>query len=116
MLKDNLIELYLDFHPKEEAPTIYHRWAILVGIGAILGRNAWVIHGHNKLFPNQYAMLVGESGARKDSAIKPMKRLLREAGYNYIAPNKSTKEKFLVDLADGLDNIGNEEEDRLDVT
>jgi hypothetical protein len=106
----------LDFHPNEEAPTIYHRWASIVAIGTLLGRNAFVIHGHNKLFGNQYVMLVGESGARKDSAIRPIKSLLREAGYNYIAANKSSKEQFLADLDNGMDNIDKDEDDKLDVT
>jgi len=46
-----------------------------------------------------YSMLIGSPGTRKSTAIKLMRKVLSEAGYTSIAADKSTKEKFLLDLA-----------------
>lgn len=81
-----------------EVPNIYHRWCILSGIGAILSRNFYFQHGNFKIFPNSYIMLIGEAGARKSTAIKLVKKLIGTSGYTDFAANKTTKEKFLVDL------------------
>jgi len=44
-------------------------------------------------------MLMGGAGSRKSTAIKIAANLLRKAGYDSIAAERSTKEKFLMDLA-----------------
>ncbi len=45
-------------------------------------------------------MLIGEPGARKSTAIKLLKKTLTGAGYTAIAANKTTKEKFILDLSE----------------
>ncbi len=111
----NFISSYLDYQKGTEAPLIYHRWCAITGIGALLGRRAFVIHGHNKYYANQYVQLVGESGARKDSALKGIRRLLIAADYKTIAADKTSKEKFLIDLEEGMDKAHDPDE-RFDVT
>jgi Protein of unknown function (DUF3987) len=90
---------YLQYTSNAEPPAIFNRWALITGIGAFLGRQYYFEHGHFTLYPNIYAMLIGSSGTRKSSAIKLMRKLLIQAGYTTIAADKSTKEKFLLDLA-----------------
>jgi hypothetical protein len=111
---DNLIEKYLKFNKGGEAPLLYHRWSMLAAISSVLKRGSWMRHGHNKIYPNQYIMLIGESGARKSTAIKLVKRILLKGDYNLIAGSKTSKEKFLLDLASGMENQN--EDDPLDVT
>lgn len=112
---NNFIEKYLDFFSGTEPPTIYNRWCAIGGIGAILGRQAWIQHGHTRVYPNQYIMLVGEAGTRKSTTIKTfLKPIIAEAGFNKIAASKTSKEKFLMDLAEGMENVSNPE-DHLDV-
>lgn len=114
-IDQNFIEKYLEFYQGTEPPTIYNRWCAIGGIGAILGRQCWIRHGHSKIYPNQYIMLVGEAGCRKSTAIKVfLKPLIAEAGFNKIAASKTSKEKFLMDLAEGMENVSNPEE-HLDV-
>jgi len=107
--KDDFISQYLAYTDKTECPVVYSRWAAIVGIGALLGRNVWIPHGHTKIYPNIYAMLIGTSGARKSTTISIQKNLLQAAGYTNIAADKSSKEKFLLDLAgegeDSLDTV-----------
>lgn len=115
MLEGNWIEDYLDFYQGTEPPTIFNRWAAISGISTILGRRCYIQHGHAKIYPNQYIMLIGESGSRKSTAIKTFLRpILIDAGYKKFSAKKTSKEKFLEDLHDGMEKIYDEEE-HLDV-
>ena len=99
MAKD-FLDYYLEYTKDTEATATFHRWSALVGVGAWLERNVWIQHGATQHFPNHYAMLLGESGSRKSAAIKGFVRILKEAGYSTIAAEKTTKEKFSLDLAE----------------
>ena len=90
---------YLEYTDNTESPKIFHRWSAIAGLGAFLGRQYYFQHGHFTIYPNVYSMLIGSPGTRKSTAIKLMRKILVEAGYNTIAADKSTKEKFLLDLA-----------------
>lgn len=94
----NLFDEYFDLLGKTESPIICHRWSLITCIGAMIGRQAWLPFGPSKIFPNTYAMIIGESGTRKSTAIKLSKRLLSKAGYENFSAQKTTKEKFLMDL------------------
>jgi len=54
--------------------------------------------GTGRVFPNFYTMLIGHPGARKSTAIKLGKKLFSAAGYSTYAAEKTSKEKFLLDL------------------
>lgn len=96
---DDFLSEYLAYTDKTECPVVYSRWAAIVGIGTLLGRSTWIQHGHFKIYPNIYAMLIGTSGARKSTTISIQKKILADVGYTNIAADKSSKEKFLLDLA-----------------
>ena len=90
---------YLAYTSDSEVPTSFHRWSAIAGIGAILERNLFIPHGHSQIFPNQYLMLIGSAGTRKSTSIKLMKSILVKAGYTTISAERTSKEKFLLDLA-----------------
>lgn len=90
---------YLNYTGGTEVPTFFNRWACIGGLGAWAMQDVWFPFGSGKIYPNIYAMLVGDPGSRKSTAIKSMKSLLKEAGYTYFAGEKTSKEKFLEDLA-----------------
>src|SRR5690606_2605586 len=90
---------YLQMTSGTEVPAIYRRWAIIAAIGAWIGRDAYFKFGGTELYPNLYVLLMGSSGAKKSSAIKRAKKILMQAGYESFAAEKTTKEKFLLDLA-----------------
>lgn len=94
---------YLSYTSNIEPPAVFHRWCAIAGIGAFLGRQYYLKHGNKKIYPNMYCKLIGSAGTRKSTAIKEIKQIMQEAGYNTISAEKSTKEKFLLDLA-GEDN------------
>lgn len=90
---------YLQYHGESEVPAVYNRWAAIVALGALLGRRFYLDHGSFKIYPNMYCMLLGSSGTRKSTAIRTVKKLIQAAGYNTIAADRTSKEKFLMDLA-----------------
>jgi len=89
----------MEYVGPSESPTIYHRWAMLAGIGALLGRNVWIPFGHMTIYPNQYVLLMGTAGARKASPLTIIKGLLKEAGYRRFAPAKTSKERLLIEMS-----------------
>lgn len=100
----DLQSMYLDYVDDTEPPIVFHRWSFLTGVSALLGRNCYLPFGEGRIFPNLYTMLVGNPGTRKSSAVKPIKRLLTDLGYQKFAFDRTSKEKFLEDLAyDGFE-------------
>jgi hypothetical protein len=90
---------YIQYCGKTEVPAIFNRWAAIAGLGAFLGRQYHFDHGHFNIYPNVYCMLIGSAGTRKGTAIKLMRKLLEKTGYNKFAAERTSKEKFLLDLA-----------------
>lgn len=100
----DLFDMYFQYNRESEVPAFFHRWSLIAGLGAYLGRQYYFQHGHFCKYPNQYCMLIGSPGTRKSTAIKLIKSILQKAGYNTIAADRTTKEKFMLDLA-GEDSV-----------
>lgn len=94
----HLLEHYLHYVEQSEPPYIYHRWTALSMIGALLGRKVFIQFGHKKIYPNLYAMMIGEPGSRKSTAINIGKETLKLTGYDHFAASKTSKERFLLDF------------------
>ena len=102
---ENLFDLYFRYVEGTEPPAVFHRWSLIGCIGALLGRQLYMPFGSSRIFPNQYIMFVGDPGTRKSTAIRKAVKLLGMAGYDKFAAQKTSMEKFLLDLeADGIDN------------
>lgn len=101
-----LMDDYLSFTSATEAPMIFHRWSIIGCIGAALGRQYYLPFGDSEIFPNMYIMLIGDPGTRKSTAIKGAKRLLADTGYDHFSADRTSKEKFLIDLEGKTDEDG----------
>ena len=95
----DFFSMYFSYTDNTEVPPFFNRWAAITGIGAFLGRQYSLSHGHFLLHPNIYCMLIGSPGTRKSTSIKLIKNLIQQAGYSTIAADKTTKEKFLLDLS-----------------
>lgn len=94
----DFFEEYFDYIGPTEAPLLYHRWSIISSLGALLSRQVWLPFGHSEIYPNQYIMLMGSPGARKSSAIGIARKLLRDTGFNRFAPDRLSKERFLMEM------------------
>lgn len=99
----HFFEKYFEYVGLSESPAIYHRWSAISAIGALLSRSVWIPFGHSEIYPNQYIMLMGSPGTRKSSAINIGKRLLKAAGYNRFAPDRLSKERFLIEMRPDLE-------------
>lgn len=106
-MKNDLFDLYFQYVDGTEPPAVFHRWSIIGCVGAFLGRQMYFPFGGSRLFPNQYIMFVGDPGTRKSSAIKRATKLIAAAGYDKFGAQKTSQEKFLLDLQDG--SIQNDE-------
>ena len=89
---------YFEYVGPTEAPMLYHRWCSLSMIGTLLCRSTWFPFGHSRIFPNQYVMLMGSPGTRKGTAINISSKLLKGTGYNRFAPDRLSKERFLMEM------------------
>ena len=89
---------YFEYVGETEAPMLYHRWCALSMIGTLLCRSTWFPFGHSRIFPNQYVMLMGSPGTRKGTAINISTKLLKGTGYNRFAPDRLSKERFLMEM------------------
>lgn len=102
--RDDFFTAYLSYCEDTEVPINFHRWSVITSIGAFLGRQFYFTHGSFNLNPNMYTMLIGSPGTRKSTAIKLVKKLITDAGYTNIAADKTSKEKFLLDLSGDTSN------------
>jgi len=94
----NLFDSYFTYVDRTEPPIIFHRWSLLSCVGAQLGRQYWFPFGEFRVMPNMYVMLMGDPGTRKSTAIKMAKKLLAGSGYDKFSGDRTSKEKFLIDL------------------
>lgn len=95
----SLITDYIKYTSGGEVPVVFNRWAMIGGIAATLERNVFYPFGYGHIFPNMYLMLLGSSGTKKSTTIKLVKKLMQQSGYETFAPERTTKEKFMLDLA-----------------
>ncbi len=105
LMRDSFLQNYLSYVGDTEAPIFYHRWAAISMVGAYLGRQYSFSLGHFELYTNMYIMLIGDPGTRKSTAIKIAKKIITAAGYDKISSDKTSKEKFMLDLA-GIEGDG----------
>ena len=101
-----LMDKYFQYVVDTEAPLVFHRWTVLSILGATLGRQYHFPFGHFRIFPNMYVMLIGNPGSRKSSAINMAKKLLGNTGYDTFGAQRTSKEKFLIDLVGVEDDNG----------
>ena len=111
--KMNLFDTYFKYVENTEPPLLFHRWSMITCVAAALGRQFRLPFGDTFIYPNHYCMLIGDPGTRKSTAIKTVKRLLGASGYTTFAAEKTSKEKFLVDLAGDADTLDSDDRDFL---
>lgn len=94
------ISSYLRFTENSEPPLQYNTWTSLFLLGAALQRKVFV-QWEEKIYPNQYIILVGNSGAtRKGVTLGKARRFLEDIPTIYRETgSRVTKEQLVIDLA-----------------
>lgn len=83
---------------ESEAPAIYHRWTCLSIMGAFMGRDIYIQFGTGPIYPNQFVLLMGSPGTRKGTAMSVGRKILKAAQYARFSADKTSKERFLMDM------------------
>lgn len=95
----DLITDYISYTSGGEVPVVFNRWSMIGGIAGMLERNLYLPFGYGNIHPNMYLMLLGSAGTKKSTTIKLVKKLMKNSGYETFATERTSKEKFLLDLA-----------------
>lgn len=100
---NDFISAYQSFTRATQVPHLFNAWASVIGISSILAHNVWIRHSFYNVYPNLYIMLIGKPGTGKGTSCAILKEILDHAGFSKFAPNKTTQQKFLVDLEAGFE-------------
>lgn len=98
----DFLQDYRDYTAATIVPRLYNEWAAISAVSSLLTRQCWVERGYYLIYPNVYAMLIGDPGTGKGTAIAILQKIMEQAGFTAFAPDRTTKEKFLVDLEEGF--------------
>ena len=90
---------YLNYVKNTEPPIQFHVWSAVSIIAAALQRRVYV-DWEDRIFPNQYVILVGASGAtRKGVALGKARYFLDRAKMLHVERgNRVTKEQLIIDI------------------
>lgn len=82
-----------------DAPSYFHIATGLSILSAAVGKNIWLWHGSIKIFPNLWAIILGESSfSRKTTSILIGKHLLSEWNNKVIMPDEFSPEALMANL------------------
>jgi hypothetical protein len=84
---------YLKMVEDTESPRLFHIWSAISAIGASLGRRCYLPFGPMVIYPNIYALLVGNPGTRKSTASSFMKRILKDTTGVRFAPQDTSGQR-----------------------
>jgi hypothetical protein len=93
-LVSNWIETYMDYTYNSEPPDSYRKWTAISVLSACLQRKC-SLQWEGTLYPNLYVVLVGNSGARKGTAMKQGRPFLEDIGGINICPEAVTREQLI---------------------
>lgn len=87
------IEAFVRYTENSEPPTHFKRWVAISAIASCLERKVY-LQWEGTLYPNLYIVLVGPSGCRKGTAMRPAKGLLQRVGI-HLSPEAVTREQLI---------------------
>lgn len=99
------IKSYEYFTKDTESPSSYWTWSGISTIAAALQRRCWFERALEKIYPNNYIIIVGPSGrARKSLPIKLAKSFTKSIGIPVLREDNS-QEAIIRELAQSLQNF-----------
>ena len=104
---------YMEFAKASASPKIYHKWVALSTIASAVERKVYLDWEYTKIYPNMFIFLVGDSGAKKGTALNVAKPLLLKAKIEK-APTMVTPEDFFKRMAEqAVRYVSEENQDKL---
>lgn len=95
----------MEYTENTEPPTIFRKWVALSTIASVLQRKCSLPFGHEEVYPNMYVVLIGPSGSRKSTAMRPGRQLLQNIGVN-LAAESTTREALIKRLSEAGSTTG----------
>ncbi|MDP8299173.1 MAG: DUF3987 domain-containing protein [Candidatus Tantalella remota] len=88
---------YIDYYKTlTEASDIFHFAAVLSAVSTVLGKDTFIEWGANRIYPNFYLLVIGESGiSRKSTAIGEAEKLLHRINPDYKMYDSFSTEALL---------------------
>jgi energy-coupling factor transporter ATP-binding protein EcfA2 len=93
------IEDYISLRQNTEPSKLFHRWAAISAISAVLAKKAIFKLGDLKIFPNTYVVLVGPPGSRKTTALNLCADILHTLDTVKLCAEAVTYQKLIQDMA-----------------
>jgi len=100
---DDWITSYMKYVENSEPPDSFKKWVAISTVAACLQRKCY-LEWEGTLYPNLYIVLVGPSGSRKGTAMRPAEKFLRELGIK-LSPEAVTREQLIRRLKKAGDQI-----------
>jgi len=92
----NWLDNYAKYTKDHFSPALFHLWVGISCISAVLERKVWTTLVRDKIYPNQYVILVAPPGlCGKGAAMSLGKELLQEVDNLNIGPDMVTREKLI---------------------
>ena len=110
-LLNDWLKSYLKFAENTEPPTSYHTWVGISVLASALQRKVHMLWGHNKIYANQYIILVGPSGtARKGDAISLGRPMMEHVNLK-IASQRITPEALISVMSESITSFTDSNKD-----
>lgn len=106
----NWIDGFVQYTEGKGSPLIWRKWAAIFTIAAAIERKQWLVTAKGRLFPNMYAVMVGNAGTGKSLAtnlVYDLLRTLEEKKELHLAPSSVTKASLIDKLAESNRKIVN---------
>jgi len=87
IIKNKFLQTHLKYVHNTESPILMHTWSAILCAAGAMSRHVWVDSGARRLYANNYCLLVGPPGTRKNSAINPAVSLLKNNTSVKFAPD-----------------------------
>lgn len=99
----DFLNTYRAYTSSAFVPRLYSAWAGIMAISSILSHQVWITRDFYRIYPNLYVMMIGKPGTGKGTSAYILKEILNAASFSKYAPDRTTKEKFLLDLEQGFE-------------
>ena len=87
LIKNKFLLAHLEYVKDTESPLLMHVWAAIASAGACMARHVYLETGIKKSYANNYCLLVGPPGTRKNAAINFATNLVRDCTDIKFAPD-----------------------------
>lgn len=101
----NWLDRYMKYTEGTSSPAIFHKWAGIFCVSAVLERKVWIASQMGRTFPNLYVFLVAPPGVGKGVALTPAQELLGELDYPHLASSNVTRASMVDELKESERHI-----------